>query len=183
VKNFKYAFGIILTSMPRSCIWSLPQGFPQNKFLISWCMLHVLPHFILFDLVLLTESKVKYKVWSSSLCYFLHSSIHIPQYPVFCFLLNECSCFALFYSVWLVFGRSVLLGYCDRIFIHARIKCIEILAIFSHCWQKKVIKVLNRIHSCYFCTFIKLYSHTSNPYMNKYMEKDYINSWMVSKVC
>jgi hypothetical protein len=79
--------------------------------------------------------------------------------------------------------------------MHARIKCLEIwlrclpspLICICH-FQSLLTKeshlklLFNRNHSCYFCTFIKLYSHASNPYMNKYMEKAYINSWMVSKI-
>jgi hypothetical protein len=128
VKYFQYAFGNILTSVPRSCIWSVPLGFPYHNFIPHFLM-HVTYsppfHPLWFSIVNRIKCKVqimKFFIVLFSPPFYSDSSVFFPPniilYPVFSFLLNECwSCLAVFYSVWLVFGRFNLWDYCDGSFM------------------------------------------------------------------
>jgi hypothetical protein len=129
VKYFQYAFDISLTSMPRSCIWYVPLGFPYHHFVPHFLM-HVIysPQFhpLSFNIVNRIKCNVQIMkffivLFSPSFC--SDSSVFFPHIILYPFFLSffkwkkKWSCLALFYSEWFVFGRSVLWGHYDGSFM------------------------------------------------------------------
>jgi len=67
--------GIIIPSFPRSSKWSRPFGFSNQSFVLISYISHVCymaPHLTHLDLITLIIFSEEYKLWSSSLCIFLH---------------------------------------------------------------------------------------------------------------
>jgi hypothetical protein len=74
----KIHFNIIISSKPRSSEWSLPFRLPNQNF-VRVCHLPMLAtcstHLSRLDLIILIRFGEEYKLWSSSLCNFLHPPV------------------------------------------------------------------------------------------------------------